>query len=227
MELLDLSLRGERGDEPHCSRWRKSLEKALAAWLLLTVIPAPMASPTEVIQVAVEQVVRVGQDPDLAGPAGAERRRLEIRQTVERLFDFPEMARRALASHWADRTPQQREEFVRLFTDFLERLYFGNLENFSGDQIRYLSERVDGDHATVRSRVITGRKAEIPIEFRLHLVDSRWAVYDVLVEGVSLVSSYRTQFNKIIQTSSYDELVQKLQSKGMQTTTLDGSVRSQ
>ncbi len=200
------------------------MAKALAAWLAFVVIPASMASPTEVIQVAVAQVVRVGQEPDLAGPAGAERRRLEIRQTVEHLFDFPEMARRALASHWADLTAQQREEFVRVFTDFLERLYFSHLENFSGEQIRYLSERVDGDHSTVRATVITGRKAEkTPIEFRLHLVDSRWAVHDVLVEGVSLVSSYRAQFNKIIQTSSYDELVQTLRSKGrLETTTLDG-----
>ncbi len=201
------------------------MEKALAAWLLLAVSPASMASPTEVIQVAVEQVVRVVEDSELARPAAAERRRMEIRRIAERLFDFPEMARRSLARHWTDRTSQEREEFVRLFTAILERSYFGKIENFSGERIVYTGEAVDGDYATVRSKVITSRKTEIPIEYRLHLVNSRWAVYDVLIEGVSFVSTYRAQFNRLIQTSSYQGLMDKMRSKEQELTTLDQSAR--
>ena len=201
------------------------MEKALAAWLLLAVSPVSMASPTEVIQVAVEQVVRVVEDSELARPAAAERRRMEIRRIAERLFDFPEMARRSLARHWTDRTSQEREEFVRLFTAILERSYFGKLENFSGERIAYTGETVDGDYATVRSKVITSRKAEIPIEYRLHLVNSRWAVYDVLIEGVSFVSTYRAQFNRLIQTSSYEGLMDKMRSKELELTTPDQSAR--
>ncbi|MBI4587268.1 MAG: ABC transporter substrate-binding protein [Candidatus Rokubacteria bacterium] len=201
------------------------MQKALAAWLLLAVSPASMASPTEVIRVAVEQVVRVVQDDDLARPAAAERRRLEIRRIAENLFDFQEMARRSLARHWTDRTSQQREEFVRLFAELLERSYFGKLENYSGERILYLSETVDGDYATVRSKVITGRKAEIPIEYRLHLLGSRWAVYDILIEGVSFVSTYRAQFNRVIQTSSYDDLIQKLRLKELEHSTFDRNAR--
>jgi phospholipid transport system substrate-binding protein len=201
------------------------MEKALAAWLLLAVSPASMASPTEVIQVAVEQVVRVVEDSELARPAAAERRRMEIRRIAERLFDFPEMARRSLARHWTDRTSQEREEFVRLFAAILERSYFGKLENFSGERIVYTGEAVDGEYATVRSKVITSRKTEIPIEYRLHLVNSRWAVYDVLIEGVSFVSTYRAQFNRLIQTSSYEGLMDKMRSKEQELTTLDQSAR--
>lgn len=201
------------------------MEKALAAWLLLAVSPVSMASPTEVIQVAVEQVVRVVEDSELARPAAAERRRMEIRRIAERLFDFPEMARRSLARHWTDRTSQEREEFVRLFTAILERSYFGKIENFSGERIVYTGEAVDGEYATVRSKVVTSRKTEIPIEYRLHLVNSRWAVYDVLIEGVSFVSTYRAQFNRLIQTSSYEGLMDKMRSKEQELTTLDQSAR--
>ncbi|MBI2554444.1 MAG: ABC transporter substrate-binding protein [Candidatus Rokubacteria bacterium] len=201
------------------------MEKALAAWLLLAVSPASMASPTEVIKVAVEQVVRVAEDFDLGRPAAADRRRVEIRRIAESLFDFPEMARRSLARHWTDRTAEQRQEFVRLFTDLLERVYFGKLENYSGERMLYVGETVDGDYATVRSKILIGRRGELPIDYRLHLIGSRWAVYDVLIDGVSFVSTYRAQFNRVIQTSSYDDLIQKLRIKELENAPLDRNVR--
>jgi len=190
------------------------MEKALAAWLLLTASVAALTSPKDVVRSAVEQVMRVVQDAELARPADAERRRLEIRGIADRLFDFTEMARRSLARHWGDRTSEQREEFVWLFRDLLERVYVGKLENYSGQRIAYTGESVDGPFATVRSKIISGRKAEIPIEYRLHLVGARWAVYDVLIEGVSIVSVYRSQFDRVIQTSSYEDLIQKLRLNG-------------
>ncbi len=201
------------------------MEKALAAWLLLAASTASMTSPTEVVQVAVEQVVRVVQDADLSRPGDGERQRMEIRRIAENLFDFPEMARRSLARHWTDRSSQQREEFVRLFATILERTYFGGIENYSGERIVYTGETVDGEFATVRSKIIVGRKGEVPVEYRLHLVGSRWAVYDVLIEGVSFVSTYRAQFNRIIQTSSYDGLIEKLRAKELELTTFDQSSR--
>lgn len=201
------------------------MEKALAAWLLLAASTASMTSPTEVVQVAVDQVVRVVQDADLARPGDGERQRMEVRRIAENLFDFPEMARRSLARHWTDRSSQQREEFVRLFATILERTYFGRIENYSGERIVYTGETVDGEFATVRSKIIVGRKGEVPVEYRLHLVGSRWAVYDVLIEGVSFVSTYRAQFNRIIQTSSYDGLIEKLRAKELELTTFDQSGR--
>ena len=193
------------------------MEKALAAWLLLAAAsPASMSSPTEVIRVAVEQVVQVAEDADLGRPGAAEQRRLEVRRIAENLFDFQEMARRSLARHWTERTTEQRDEFVRLFADLLERVYFGKLENYSAERMVYVGETVDGDYATVRSKILLGRKGELPIEYRLHLVGSRWAVYDVLIDGMSFVSTYRAQFNRVIQTTSYDDLVQKLKMKELE-----------
>ncbi len=202
------------------------MEKALAAWLLLAAAsPASMTSPTEVIKVAVEQVAQVVEDADLGRPVAAERRRLEIRRIAENLFDFQEMARRSLARHWTDRTAEERQEFVRLFADLLERVYFGKLENYSAERILYFGETVDGDYATVRSKVVIGKKGELPIEYRLHLVGSRWAVYDVLIDGMSFVGTYRAQFNRVIQTSSYDDLVQKLRLKELENTAPERNVR--
>lgn len=201
------------------------MEKALAAWLLVTVSVASLMSPREVVQTAVDQVVRVVQDSDLARPSTIERRRLEIRGIAERLFDFPEMARRSLARHWSARSAEQREEFVGLYRELLERLYFGRLENYSGERIAYTGETVDGRFATVRSKIIGDRNGEIPIDYRLHLVGSRWAVYDLLIDGISIVSSYRAQFDRIIETSSYDDLIRKMRLKRPKNTTAEPSSR--
>jgi phospholipid transport system substrate-binding protein len=133
------------------------------------------------------------------------------------------MARRALAIHWRDRTPQEQGEFVLVFKQLLGRAYLGKLENYAGEQIVYLGETVDGDFATVRSKIVTGRGAEIPVDYRLHLVGARWAVYDVAVQGVSFVGNYRGQFDKIIRSSSYQSLMRELRAKYAQATGHSGS----
>ena len=195
------------------------MQKALAL-ILLAMAPMATPSPTEVVQSGIERVVQAVQDYDAGHPDGAEKRRSEIRRVAGRLFDFQEMARRTLARHWTERTPGEREEFVSLFRDLLERSYIARLENYSGEQIVYLGETVDGEYATVRSKVI-GRGSEMALAYRLHLVNQRWAVYDVLVEGVSFVGNYRSQFNRIISKGSYEDLVRKLKTGGLEGATLD------
>jgi phospholipid transport system substrate-binding protein len=199
----------------------RTIKPALTASLLLIAVVslASAPSPTEVVQAAAEQVVRVVQDPTLAGPAAAERRRQAIQRIVENLFDFPEMTRRSLGRHWTDRTVQEREEFTRLFKGILEHSYFGKIENYSGQRILYLSEAIDGESATVRSMVTIDRKNELSVEYRLHLVGAQWTVYDVVLDGISLVSTYGAQFNRIIQNSSYDHLVDEMRLKEAQLTT--------
>jgi phospholipid transport system substrate-binding protein len=196
------------------------MQKALAMWILLAAGGGgqPEVSPTQVVQQATEHVLQVVQEAELAAPAVQERRRVEVQRIADRLFDFPEMARRALAIHWRDRTPQEQGEFVLVFKQLLARAYLGKLENYAGEQIVYLGETVDGDFATVRSKIVTGRGAEIPVDYRLHLVGSRWAVYDVAVQGVSFVANYRGQFDKIIRSSSYSSLMRDLRAKYAQAT---------
>jgi phospholipid transport system substrate-binding protein len=173
-----------------------------------------LAGPVcEQLKDAIDRVVKLLDDPALAGPDRAAERRAAVTKIAQEIFDFPEVARRALARHWQPLTDKQREEFTALFADLLERSYVSKIELYSGEKITYASERIEGDTASVATRIATKCGAEVPIDYRLLKKGPRWLVYDVNVEGVSLVSNYRTQFNKIIQTSSFNELIQKLKTK--------------
>ena len=186
--------------------------KALAAWLMVAGAMAASASPQDVVQTAVTRVIVAMQDDP-----GRQHARAEIRAAAASLFDFDEMARRTLTRHWARRSPEEQAEFVTLFTDLLERSYVARIESWSGEKIIYTSEVVDGPFASVRSKIIT-RRAEVGIEYRLRQRDGRWRVYDVLMDGVSFVSTFRSAFDRIIQQSSWSGLMDKLRKRAVLTT---------
>jgi phospholipid transport system substrate-binding protein len=123
------------------------------------------------------------------------------------------MARRSLATHWAKRTPEERKEFVPLFSDLLERTYMKKVEDYSGEKVLYEGETQDGDYAVVKVKIVTKKNKDISVEYRLKKEGNNWLVYDVSILGVSLVNNYRTQFNSIISQSSYENLVKKLKEK--------------
>ena len=181
------------------------------------VLPAPREAragvPTDQLKGSIDRVVKTIEDPALQGESKVAERRRAVRKVANDIFDWGEIARRSLARHWQPLTEQQRTEFVTLFADLLERSYISKIELYGGERILYTGERVDGDLSTVGTRIITKNGTEVPIDYRLQKRGERWLVYDVNIEGVSLVSNYRTQFNKIIQTASYNELVQKLRTK--------------
>jgi phospholipid transport system substrate-binding protein len=183
--------------------------KALAAWLMVAGAMAATVGPMDVVQTAVNRVIVVMQDDP-----GRQQTRVEIRKAAESLFDFEEMARRTLTRHWAARSPEEQAEFVRLFTDLLERSYMGRIESWSGEKIIYTSEVVDGAFASVRSKIIT-RRAEVAIEYRLRQRDGRWRVYDVLMDGVSFVSTFRSAFDRILQQSSWPALMDKMRKRAV------------
>jgi len=195
--------------------------KALATWLLVTAAAASATvAPREVVQSAVARVVQVIEDAQpvkpgvqQAGKPGSDKVRTEIRRIATELFDFEEISRRALSRHWAGRSPAEQAEFIALFTDLLERAYVGRIEAYSGEKIAYTGEMVDGDYATVRSRILTRRRTETALDYRMHKIGGRWKVYDVLIDGVSFVSTYRSEFNRIIQSYSWDELIERLRKK--------------
>lgn len=188
------------------------LPTALAS-LLLAVRPGWAGGPLEHVREQVERVIRVLEDPALRAEARAAERRAAIRQAADDLFDFPEIARRVVGHHWQTRTPAEREEIVRLFTALLERAYLAKIGTYAGEKVVYLGESVDGDHAVVRTRLVTRAGTEIPVDYRLRHSRDRWAAYDVTVEGVSLVASYRAQFNRILQAGSHAELVRRLRAR--------------
>jgi phospholipid transport system substrate-binding protein len=195
--------------------WLRMGAMVLAGALVVGMSSAPAAAgvPTDQLRGAVERVLKTLDDPSLKGEGRLGERRAAVRRIANEIFDFGEIAKRSMARHWQPLSETQRNEFVGLFADLLERSYISKIETYGGEKIQYTSERADGDFATVSTRIVTKNGTEVPVDYRMLKRSDRWLVYDVSIEGVSLVSNYRTQFNKIIQTTSYSELVSKLRNK--------------
>ena len=194
--------------------YRHVVALALGCVLSLVVVPPAAAGvPSDQLKAQIDRVLRTLEDPDLKREGRARDRRVAVRRIANEIFDFGETARRSLGRHWQPRTPAERDEFVQLFSDLLERSYISRVELYGGEKIQFLGDTVEGDQARVMTKLLTKSGSEIPIEYRMHRRGDRWLVYDVVIEGVSLIANYRTQFNKIIQTSSYQELVRKMRTK--------------
>lgn len=183
---------------------------SLALVLSLPRVGSAEPGPGEWLSEQIGRVVHILGDPAFQGHDRAAERRAALRAAAADIFDFAEAARRCLGRHWTARTPGEQDEFVRLFAGLLERSYLGKIEHYSGESIEVSGAQVDGDQAAVRTRIVTRQGTEVPVHYRLHRPGDRWMVYDVVIEGASLVANYRAQFNKIIRTSSYDELVTRL-----------------
>ena len=193
--------------------WR-ALALVAAASLVLWIPRESLAGPaTDQVKATVDQVIKILTDPALKGDQKAQERRAKLRQVVLQRFGFNEMAKRSLGVYWSERTAQERAEFVKLYTDLLERAYVDRIEGYTGEKILYTGEAVDGSYSEVRSKIVTKKSQEVPIVYRLVKNDANWEVYDILIEGVSLVNNYRAQFSKIIRTSSYEDLVKKMHAK--------------
>jgi len=196
----------------HIPTVMKTSIRAFAATVLALALLVPQivgaGAPTDQLKSYVERVLKTAQ----AG-RGSASERATIRKLADELFDWQEMAQRSLGPHWRERSPAERQEFVPLFADLVERGYISKIEQYDGEKIQYTGERIEGDLATVRTKVITKQGTEIPIDYRMVLRNGRWMIYDVDIEGVSLVANYRTQFNSVVRRSSYQELVKRMKSK--------------
>ena len=194
-------------------RYRNKVVIAGLLLLILTSVDANAGLPTDQIKSTVDRAVMVLKDPRLKPAAKLKERRDQLRQILFSRFDFTEMAKRALGSNWRRRTPQEQEEFVRLFSDVLERAYADIIESYTDEKIVYVYERVDGSYADVASKILTSRGEEYSINYKVHLISNEWKVYDVIAENISLVNNYRSQFNRVIANASYEELVRRLRDK--------------
>jgi phospholipid transport system substrate-binding protein len=183
------------------------------AFSMTTASAAAAGVPTEQIRSTVERAIVVLKDPRLKPVAKTQERRDQLKKVLFARFDFTEMAKRALAANWRRRTPQEQEEFVALFTELLERAYAEIIESYSDEKIIYIGERLDGSYADVASKVLTSKGEEYSINYRAHLVNGEWRVYDVVAENISVVNNFRSQFNRVIANSSYEELVRRLRDK--------------
>jgi len=180
--------------------------------LALAAAPALAGQPTDVVKGTINEVLRLLSDSALKAPAQRKHRRELVKKTIDRHFDYEEMAKRSLGASWRTLNPGQRTEFVRLFGELLEASYYDKIERYTDEKVSYTAENLDGDYAEVRT-VILRKNDRIPMDYRLLNKGSDWMVYDVVIEGVSLVSNYRSQFGRVVSESGYPELVRRLRTK--------------
>lgn len=172
-------------------------------------------SPLTVIRTTMHEIVAILQDPAYQDPDQSQVRIQKVREVALPQFDSREIAKRTLGIHWRDRTEEQRQKFIRLFTDLIEKTYSSTLDRYREDtEFFFDREHIDGSYAEVDSRILApSLNKTFSLSYRLHLVEGRWLIYDVVIENVSMVRNYRTQFNRIINKSSYENLVQSIESK--------------
>jgi phospholipid transport system substrate-binding protein len=169
--------------------------------------------PTDQLRARIDRVYKILADPELQGATKIDQRRTAIVIAANDIFDFGEMAKRSLGQHWEQRTVAERGEFVRLFTELIQRSYISKVDQRGAEPMIMQSEKVDGDYAVVRTALPLGPGREMPIDYRMRNTDDRWLVYDLSIDGISLVANYRAQFNKVIRTSSYEALIAKVKSR--------------
>ena len=166
-------------------------------------------APTDQLRAYTDQILKVLENPGLSLPE----KRAAVRKLASEVFDTMETAQRVLGQHWQQRTQAEREDFAKLFANLLEQTYISRIDEYGGERLTYVSEQVEGDRAVVRARIITNKGTEVPVESRLLLKGDRWLTYDILVENLSLISNYRSQFDRVIRQSGYPELVKRLQTR--------------
>jgi phospholipid transport system substrate-binding protein len=180
---------------------------------------AASGAPTEFVKRTTDNILQVFEDPQLQGAGRREERLRRLRHIANTAFDWQEIAQRALATHWRERTAQERQEFTDLFREAVQDLYLERMEGAAQQRLQdkpailYRGEQVDGQRAVVRTTAVTRRQREIPVDYRLRESDGQWRVYDIVIMGVSLVNNYRAQFHRIITQSSYQGLLQQLQAR--------------
>lgn len=172
-------------------------------------------SPLGLIQSGTDHVLQILKSAQSGAGPGLRDRRAEILQTVDEYFDFGEMAKRALGRPWKDQSPQKQQEFVDLFKQLIFNNYVGRVETYTGtnERVVYDEQKIEGEYALVKTRVLDYKNTNVQLDYRLRLVNGQWKVYDVVVEGVSLVENYRGQFTSILAGKSFDALLSQLREK--------------
>jgi len=180
---------------------------------LASVSAAEAGAPTDQLRDGIERIFKILGDPDMNGAEKTSQRKTAVTRIAAEIFDFGEMSKRTLGRHWEQRTPAERQDFARLFTQLIQRTYFSRIDEHGSEKTVFRSETVDRGHAVVRTTLLLARDVQMPLDYSMHSVGDRWRVYDLSIDGISLVANYRAQFNRIIRSSSYADLVTRLKSR--------------
>lgn len=182
---------------------------------LYLLIPASLRAgvPKEQVQTTVDKVVNILRDPQLKSENKKEERQSRLRQTIVPRFDFNEMAKRSLGAHWRRISPEKQQEFVKLFSDLLEKSYVDKIDSYKGEKVLYTREKQDKDHAEVDTKVVTKQGEEFSVNYKLRSIGGEWKAYDVVIENISLVNNYRSQFNRVLTKSPFEELLRRMKER--------------
>jgi len=199
---------------PMCQKIHR-LEICLFTFMLFFAFftSANAGSPLDLVRTTVDRAIQILKDPKLSSRDKKKERVDRLREALDAIFDYEEMAKRALGPHWRQRTPAEQQEFVKLFHDFLEGVYSDKVDLYGGEKVRFGREVMDNEFVQVESTIIQPKGDEIAVVYKLRQVNGQWKVYDAVVENVSIINNYRSQFDRVISSSSYEELVKRLREK--------------
>lgn len=211
--FLSYRVRFRNGSADRQARRQKWPAVALGALLLVAPGSSFAGAPSDQLKQSVEKIQTILADPSLKGEAKSASRRQKLKEAVNERFAFDEMAKRSLGAQWQKRSAAEQQEFVRLFTDLLEGTYLSKLEEYSGEKVQFVNERQEKDFAEVNTKLINRKGEDFALDYRLLDVNGQWKVTDVVIENISLVNNYRSQFNRVLSRSSFEDLVQAMKQK--------------
>jgi phospholipid transport system substrate-binding protein len=187
----------------------------LAFLLSCVLLPSPSRadSATEQVRATVDQVLAIVRNPTPKSAGQKQDLRAQLAEAIYPRFDFAEMAKRSLGPHWARRTAEEQQEFVKVFTGLVGRSYADSIESYDSQNVLYTREVEDKDYAEVDTKIVAAKRADVSINYKLRSVNNEWKVYDLVIENISLVNNYRSQFNRVIVRSSFAELVRTMKEK--------------
>jgi phospholipid transport system substrate-binding protein len=186
---------------------------SVIGWTLVSVPSASAGAAREQVQSAIEKVTAILNDPTLKSAAKKSERIERLRQVIFPKFDFAEMAKRSLGPNWQRRTPEEQQEFVKLFRELLENSYVENIDSYNGEKVNIVGDKEEKDFAQVNTKIVNNKGEEFAVDYRLLQSGGDWKIYDVVIENISVVNNYRSQFNRVIAKSSFEDLLQKLRDK--------------
>jgi phospholipid transport system substrate-binding protein len=197
----------------HKTHWRRG---TVACFFALWATAAPAASaPGDQIQATIDKVLEVLKDSNLKKDSNRANRLEQLKAIIEPQFDFAEMAKRSLGAQWQRRTAEEQREFVNLFRELIENSYIDSIDSYNGEKVTITSQKQEQNFADVNTKVVNKKGEESAINYKLMNGDNGWKIYDVVIENISLVNNYRSQFTRIISQSSYDDLMRKMRQKEM------------
>ena len=178
-------------------------------------LPAPLRadSPTEQVRATVDKVLTIVRSPNPKSKAQIVAQRAQLLEVIHPRFDFTEMAKRSLGPNWAPRTTEEQREFVKIFTALIGSAYADNIESYTSQNVLYTRESADENYAQVDTKIVSDSLPTLTINYKLHSVAKEWKVYDLIIEDISVVNNYRSQFDRVIARSSFAELVRTMKEK--------------